>query len=519
MGDSRDFAGKGHSGSIPGDAQGGDFGPYRLIRRIGAGGMAETFEAIRRGPSGFSQRVCLKVVLPYLRGDEQFLRLFEREAKLAAKLRHSNIVGVIDFGQIEGTTYMALEMVDGADLEEVLYEQAENRLPHDLVALIALDLASALDHAHNPPLESGVDGVKVGTIVHRDISPGNVLISRQGEVLLTDFGLAKAVSGATRKQSAIKGKVPYMSPEQLRAEAIDGRADLFAVGVMMFEALAGRRPYEGPHDPATIVLIMDGQHPGLQDLAPEAPAELCRLVERLIEPDRAKRPASARALSELLDPFVPSPGRRRELGDMARRIHPERSAPVSEPSKLVHDPTVRRSAVKPTAPSQSASGVIEATRHESEHAAFASPSLSSPREDLALGQDEAAADADPEPAPKRRHRRARWFLWVALIAIAALVATVIAHWPGSGLLPVPTTVEEPPPPTPPPVVAPEPPTTAQPPKESVADKPPSEAKPRPKRKKPAASKPARTDLTPEQQRRLERLRQKARERSENRGNR
>ena len=518
MGDSRDFAGNGDSGSIPSDAQGSDFGPYRLVRRIGAGGMAETFEAIRRGPSGFSQRVCLKVVLPYLRGDEQFLRLFEREAKLAAKLRHSNIVGVIDFGQIEGTTYMALEMVDGADLEEILHEQAENRLPHDLVALIALDLASALDHAHNPPLESGVDGLKVGTIVHRDISPGNVLISRQGEVLLADFGLAKAVSGATRKQSAIKGKVPYMSPEQLRAEPIDGRADLFAVGVMMFEALAGQRPYEGPHDPATIVLIMDGRHPALQDLAPDTPLELCHLVEQLIEPDRSKRPESARELSELLDPFVPSPGRRRELGDMARRIHPERSAPVSQPSDVAHDPTVRRSEVKPTGPSESASGVIEAARRERAPGAFTSALPSSPRKDLDLGPPKARAQTDSESPVKSSRKPTRLLVWsaCALIAVAALVAATIALWPGSALVPVPSTAEETAAPTPPSAVTPQPPTTAQPPKESVADKPPKEAKPRPKRKRPSAKKPVRTDLTPEQQRRLERLRQKARERSENR---
>ena len=122
------------------------------------------------------------------------------------------------------------------------------------MALLGNELAADVDHAHNPHRESGFDGTNVSAIIHRDISPSNVLISSHGEVLLTDFGVAKAVTGRSRKQSAVKGKIPYMSPEQLRAESVDGRADLFALGVVLFEALAEQRPYEGAHDPATIML-------------------------------------------------------------------------------------------------------------------------------------------------------------------------------------------------------------------------------------------------------------------------
>ena len=132
-------------------------------------------------------------------------------------------------------------------------------------------------------------------IVHRDISPSNVLVSRQGEILLTDFGVAKAISDTSRQQSAVKGKVPYMSPEQLRAESLDGRADLFALGVVLFEALAGERPYAGAHDPATIMLTLKGEHPPLPALAPDAPPGLCHVIERLIEPDKEQRPATAAA--------------------------------------------------------------------------------------------------------------------------------------------------------------------------------------------------------------------------------
>ena len=309
------------------DLLGTEIGPYRLVRRLGMGGMAETFVAVRGGPGGFSQRVCLKLVLPFFREDQEFLSLFQREARLAAKLRHSNIVGVIDFGEIEGRSYMALELVDGVDLQVLLEAQSGKRLSPELVALVGHDLAAALDHAHNPPRESDLEGSYGGSIVHRDISPSNVLISRHGEIMLTDFGVAKAVTGSSRKHSAVKGKIPYMSPEQLRLEPLDGRADLFGVGVLLYEALSGRRPYEGGHDPATIMLILQGTREPLAALAPGAPPELCALIDSLIEPDRENRPESAAALIELLDPFVPSPRVRRRLGKRVAELRPEEEIP------------------------------------------------------------------------------------------------------------------------------------------------------------------------------------------------
>ena len=305
-----------HSQTSLSDIIGEDFGPYRLVRRLGVGGMAETYEAIRRGPSGFAQHVCLKLVLPFFRDNEDFVRLFEREARLAAKLRHSNIVGVIDFGEIDGTPYMALELVDGADLRVLLDAQDGTRLPHELVALFGHDLAAALEHAHAPGAGRDADGSEIDAIVHRDISPGNVLVSRRGEVLLSDFGVAKAISGTSRKQSAVKGKVPYMSPEQLRAEPLDGRADLFALGVVLFEALGGQRPYDGAHDPATIMLTLSGDHPSLHGLAPDAPPDLCDVIESLLRPDRDERPENASVLIDLLDEFVPSQRARRKVGKL-----------------------------------------------------------------------------------------------------------------------------------------------------------------------------------------------------------
>jgi len=387
-----------------GDLLGTDIGPYRLVRRLGMGGMAETFVAIRRGPSGFSQRVCLKLVLPFFREDEEFVKLFQREARLAAKLRHSNIVGVIDFGEINGRSYMALELVDGVDLQVLLDAQSGQKISPEYVALIGHDLASALNHAHNPPREANIDG---GAIIHRDISPSNVLISRHGEIMLSDFGVAKAVTGRSHKQSAVKGKIPYMSPEQLRLEPLDGRADLFGVGVVLYEALCGRRPYEGGHDPATIMQILQGEHQPLARLAPGAPPELCALIDRLIEPDRDARPDNAAELIELLDPFVPSPRTRRELGRRVDGLRPEEDASVAGyPQPGGDDDTALHDEVAAGDSDQPTSGIVDAGESQKRAEPWA--------------EEAGIVDSLPPEPPKRRSRGAG--IVVALVAVALLVA-------------------------------------------------------------------------------------------------
>ncbi|MEM7435378.1 MAG: serine/threonine-protein kinase [Myxococcota bacterium] len=392
-----------------------DFGPYRIVRPLGLGGMAETFEAIRRGPSGFTQRVCLKLVLPFFRNDEDFVRLFEREAKLAAKLRHRNIVGVIDFGNIDGDYYMALELVDGIDLQGLLNGQHGKRLSHEYVALIGHELALALEHAHNPPRASGFDATGPGAIIHRDISPSNVLISRQGEVFLADFGVAKAVSGASQKQSAVKGKIPYMSPEQLGAQACDGRADLFSLGVVLFQALSGEKPYDGGNDPSTIMKILNGDHPSLRGLAPSAPEGLCDVIERLIEPDIEARPQSALELLESLEEFVPAPRTQRELGKQVAKVRPERSL-----DELLGDAATEPGGAQDPKSEKRTSGIVGAGEG-----------------DKAYRESQAAAVSDdvlrPPAAPKeaRVNRSSRIaFILGVVLAVAGAGAAGVAFWFG-----------------------------------------------------------------------------------------
>jgi serine/threonine protein kinase len=517
--------------------------------------MAETFVAVRRGPSGFAQRVCLKLVLPFFRDDEDFIALFEREARLAAKLRHRNIVGVIDFGDIEGTPYMALELVDGLDLRNILEAHKGHRVPTEYVALLGLELAEALQHAHNPPPGAGIEETEeeVRGIVHRDISPSNVLVSRQGEILLTDFGVAKAITGKSRKQSAVKGKVPYMSPEQLKAEALDGRADLFALGVVLFEALAGERPYEGAHDPATIMRILNGDHPSLESLAPEAPRGLCDVIERLIEPEREKRPATAAAVIEALSDFAPSPRVRLDLGRLVVQLSAEveqkkakrgsgrisaktdvlpeadsgsvPDAPSAEPPS-----SVQAQESRPPEPGDVA--LVDTEAIASPHTATPAPPAGRPSVPV-LGEVPAPPPTDPvhvvrppargaaaidvgadqrqllrrpsaepvfEPRPatqtKPKGRRSRRTLLVfaagLLLVVGGVAALAVTFWPSSEVLegPTPTTTQPTPEPRPKPQAVPEP----------QAEEPPPEPEGQPELSAPLerqAEEPSPTTMPPE----------------------
>lgn len=291
-----------------------EFGPYRLIRRLGVGGMAETFEAVRIGASGFEQRVCIKRVLPAFSDDDDFVSRFRREARLAAQLRHTNVVGVVDFGEIDGVQYMALELVDGVDLRSFLKSMPGEKLPAETVALIGFDLARALEHAHV-------------MLVHRDISPSNILLSRTGEAKLADFGLAKAIENmAVTASRSARGKIPYMSPEHIRGEPVDGRADLFSLGAVLFEAVAGVRPFDGAHDVETMQRILGGDHRSLADVAPHVPSALRDAIERLIEVDPNVRTETASQLIEELGAVVPTPAARRELADV---VESHRGGPVA----------------------------------------------------------------------------------------------------------------------------------------------------------------------------------------------
>ena len=288
------------------------FGDYELLERLGVGGMAETFVAVRRGPADFEQRVCLKRILPTFANEADFVEMFRREARMSALLNHGHIARVLDFGNQDGTHYLTLELIEGTDLRAALRQlrRRGEALCTGLTSYIAQALGSALGFAHT----ADDDGQAFG-IIHRDVSPSNVLLSRAGEVKLADFGIAKAMNLPGSIQSgALKGKIPYMAPEYALGRECSARSDLFSLGVLLYECLAGYRPFDGGSDIQTLDRARTGQHEHLRDAAPQTPEPMADAIESLLAADPAERPANAEAFLAMIAEAPPPPLAQRDLG-------------------------------------------------------------------------------------------------------------------------------------------------------------------------------------------------------------
>src|SRR5579859_624404 len=206
-------------------AEGVPFGPYRLQRRLARGGMAEVFLARHIGVEGFERRVAIKRILPHLSDSEGFRSMFLDEARLAAQLSHPNVVHIYDFGRAGDYDFIAMEFVDGVDIGQLIRRGRKHPVPFELAARILSDVCGALHYAHRITDAGG----RPLNLVHRDVSPQNVLVSYDGVVKLVDFGIAKAAFAAGRtRPGVVKGKYAYMSPEQVEGRALDGRSDLFS---------------------------------------------------------------------------------------------------------------------------------------------------------------------------------------------------------------------------------------------------------------------------------------------------
>ena len=256
---------------------------YHTIRRLAVGGMGEVFLARQRGPGGFDRLVVVKRLLPQLVESTDVANMFFDEARIVANLVHPNIVQIYELGLEDGRPFLALEYVAGENLARICEraDRAGVAIRRELAAHVIAETARALEFAHRA---IDADGNPLG-IVHRDVSPQNVMVSRTGDVKLTDFGIAKAVTRLQRTETgAIKGKVAYMAPEQIRGEAVDPRADVFAAGVVLWELTVGARLFAGQNDAHTITKVIAGVIPRPRTIDPSYPEDLEAIVMAALAP-------------------------------------------------------------------------------------------------------------------------------------------------------------------------------------------------------------------------------------------
>ena len=283
-------------------------GRYEVLRHLASGGMADVLLARSTGIEGFERHVVLKRIRAELREDERFASMFLAEAKLAAGLHHQNIVQVFDIGEADGEYFFAMEYLHGEDLRKLLYMVAKHRahVPLGNAVAIAMAAAAGLHHAHE---RRGPDKRPLG-IVHRDVSPSNIIVGYDGSIKLVDFGIAKAESQAEEKTiaGARKGKVAYMSPEQCKNQPVDRRSDIWSLGVVLYEMATTTRLFKGESDYLTMEAIVEGRIPPPRGRRADIPEELAAIIARALEVKPADRYATADELRVALEAFAMKAG-------------------------------------------------------------------------------------------------------------------------------------------------------------------------------------------------------------------
>jgi serine/threonine-protein kinase len=276
---------------------------YRVIKRLEAGGMAEVYLGEAVSVQGFKKKVAIKRVLPHLAQNESFIEMFLDEARLSARLNHANIVSVFDISKREDTYFLIMEFVDGVNLKrivETLGKHAQRMRLGDAIYL-CIDACRGLSYAHELADESG----KPLGIVHRDISPPNIMVTRRGEVKLADFGLAKASTQIqTTDPGVVKGKFSYLSPEATLGQEVDARADIFALGIVLWEMLAGKRLFWGENDYATVKLIQKANVPRLSPLNREVDEAFEEVLLKALARDPKLRYQTAREFGDALSDYL-----------------------------------------------------------------------------------------------------------------------------------------------------------------------------------------------------------------------
>ncbi len=292
-------------------------GKYRLIAELGHGGMAEVFLAVVRGPAGFNKLVVIKQIRPQLAEDPEFLGMFLDEARLAARLSHPNVVQTNEVGQEGERYFIAMEYLEGQPLNRVLHRLSRaGGLPLSLHLRVISEVLSGLHHAHEL---TDYDGTALG-VVHRDITPHNIFVTYDGQVKVVDFGIAKALNSSSETRTGVlKGKVAYMAPEQARGERVDRRADIFSVGVLLWEAATGKRLWKGVPDITILQRLLSGEIPSPKTVKADVPDKLEEIIMKALAHQRDNRYETAIDLQTDIEAYLDTLDDRvstRELGKL-----------------------------------------------------------------------------------------------------------------------------------------------------------------------------------------------------------
>jgi serine/threonine-protein kinase len=411
---------------------GAAFGPYTLIRRLAMGGMGEIWLAEQRGISGFRKRVVIKTILECFSDDPSLVEMFLSEGKIAAGFTHPNIAQTYDLGCLDGTYYIAMEYVNGRDLRELLLANIDRKrfIPLNLVLRIVAECCQGLHYAHtwkNP------DGQAAG-IVHRDISPQNILVTFEGAVKIVDFGIAKATHMASKTRSGVlKGKYAYMAPEQVRGRDIDGRVDIFSLGVVMYEMVTARRLFKRNSEMATLDAVLQCEVPPPRRLDEKIPREVEGLVLRAVAREPEQRFATALDMQLAVEQTMLECGLPASLAHLAAYMREMFEEGDGERRPGTGN-TERRMSQLP--------GVREPSQALERTAAYA-PGLELPPADrgggdtrnLLISRSQPRADATPAtgsrsvPTPSHtgRKRRAWIFLGAAFVLMAAGAFVLVSH--------------------------------------------------------------------------------------------
>jgi eukaryotic-like serine/threonine-protein kinase len=417
----RDATGS-HPGREPTPEASRIFGRYRLMARIGEGGMAEVFRAVISGPEGFEKELVLKRILPRLSNTGDFKTMFIREAKISALLLHPNIVQIYDFGEAEGAYFIAMESVQGVTLREALntLRKQQRQLPFMIAADVTRQMCIGLDYAHQLV---GPDGVPL-EIVHQDISPTNLMLSFNGTVKILDFGIARAASFAEEesKKGLIKGKVSYLSPEQIHVKPFDARADIFAVGVVFHEMLTGMRLFQARNDITRMrqLLAQPIQPPSASNAS--IPRELDRIVLRALELDpKARYQSAAEMAADLERTLIAARYSSRELSKLLQDLY----MPSDDPVVVVEEDPDHRTAT--------ATGMSAGTATGSRPGSGSTPERTTASSWRAERESQVMGDA--LRAERARLQRTRWkgrakiaAIAIAIGALAGGIALVVKRY-------------------------------------------------------------------------------------------